>query len=181
MYRRLGVHPGADLALPLAATLAEFPMGRATAAMDVLRDAHLVEMPTADRFRPHDLVRRHMAAVEPGDTGRPLAGAALPVTGPCPEGEPGEGGPDVKGKTQRTLRMCRSPQNILCNPDGLVFPRLGDIHATAVVRCPVGGFQSPTRFSALRTSRLGRTSKASANSHIVRRLGEFLPRSNKET
>ena len=62
VYRRLGLHPGRDISAPAVAALAGIGLAEASEAVDVLHDAHLVEMPVSDRFRLHDLIREHTLA-----------------------------------------------------------------------------------------------------------------------
>jgi tetratricopeptide (TPR) repeat protein len=71
VYRRLGLHPGRDLTAPAVAALADIGLTEATEALDGLHDAHLVEMPTSDRFRLHDLIREHTLACVVRDESEP--------------------------------------------------------------------------------------------------------------
>ncbi|HYH32553.1 MAG TPA: tetratricopeptide repeat protein [Pseudonocardia sp.] len=69
-YRLLGLHPGADLDTHAAAALIDADSRDAGRAIEHLVDAHLLQEPTAGRFRFHDLVRDHAVAAaarhEPG-------------------------------------------------------------------------------------------------------------------
>ncbi|GAB7045969.1 ATP-binding protein [Catenuloplanes indicus] len=60
-YRALGAHPGAECGVPAVAAMLEVAEPEAAALLDRLVDASLVDEagPDGDRFRPHDLVRRH--------------------------------------------------------------------------------------------------------------------------
>jgi tetratricopeptide (TPR) repeat protein len=71
IYRRLGLHPGRDITAPAVAALADVGLAEATEALEVLHDAHLVEMPTSDRFRLHDLIRDHTLACAVRDEPEP--------------------------------------------------------------------------------------------------------------
>ncbi len=57
LFRLLGMHPGPDLAVPAAASLAGVPVGRARAELADLARAHLVEEYAPGRFACHDLLR----------------------------------------------------------------------------------------------------------------------------
>jgi tetratricopeptide (TPR) repeat protein len=57
LFRLLGMHPGPDLAVPAAASLAGVPVGRARAVLAELARAHLVEEYAPGRFACHDLLR----------------------------------------------------------------------------------------------------------------------------
>ncbi|MEY9966922.1 DNA-binding SARP family transcriptional activator/tetratricopeptide (TPR) repeat protein [Streptacidiphilus sp. MAP12-16] len=61
MFRLLGIHPGPDISLPAAASLAGLPMHRARGALDRLTSAHLLTEHTMDRFAFHDLLRVYAA------------------------------------------------------------------------------------------------------------------------
>ncbi|MGW4566603.1 ATP-binding protein [Streptomyces sp. NPDC004561] len=66
LFRMLGLLPGASFDEYLVAALADVPLGAARAMLEDLLDAHLVQQPTADRYRLHDLVhqRARRAAAE---------------------------------------------------------------------------------------------------------------------
>ena len=77
MFRLLGRVPGPDIDAYGAAAVAGIPLGNARSLLDDLVDAHLLQEPTAGRFRQHDLVRGHArelaAAEEPDDELRAAA------------------------------------------------------------------------------------------------------------
>ncbi|WP_433171606.1 tetratricopeptide repeat protein [Actinoallomurus sp. CA-150999] len=58
-YRLLGLHPGPDFALSLAAAVTGFGDERTARVLDVLLDANLIQEHADHRFRFHDLVRLH--------------------------------------------------------------------------------------------------------------------------
>ena len=63
-FRLLGLHPGEDFDAYSTAALAGIDPGEAQPLLDELVDEHLLTMYTADRYRPHDLIReyaRHLA------------------------------------------------------------------------------------------------------------------------
>ncbi|MEV7519733.1 tetratricopeptide repeat protein [Streptomyces sp. NPDC091371] len=69
LYRLLGLLPGGTFDEYLVAALADLPLGSARALLEDLLDAHLVQQPTADRYRLHDLVHQHARrACEEQDT-----------------------------------------------------------------------------------------------------------------
>ncbi|NUW37426.1 tetratricopeptide repeat protein [Nonomuraea sp. SMC257] len=59
LFRLLGLLPGASFDEYLAAALADIPLRTARAMLEDLLDAHLVQQPTPDRYRLHDLVHQH--------------------------------------------------------------------------------------------------------------------------
>jgi len=59
LFRLLGVHPGPDISLPAAASLAGVPLREARSAMAELARAHLVTEHVPGRFESHDLVRAY--------------------------------------------------------------------------------------------------------------------------
>ncbi|MBP2327011.1 DNA-binding SARP family transcriptional activator/Tfp pilus assembly protein PilF [Kibdelosporangium banguiense] len=63
MYGLLGLHPGPDLDLHAAAALTGKSLRYTGNLLDSLVDAHLVQEPVARRYRFHDLLRAHAAAV----------------------------------------------------------------------------------------------------------------------
>ena len=77
MYRRLGLHPGVDLAAPAAAVLAGIPLTETTALLDQLQDAYLLTGDEESRLRPHDLVRDHMRACAAAYVTEPLREDAI--------------------------------------------------------------------------------------------------------
>jgi DNA-binding SARP family transcriptional activator/tetratricopeptide (TPR) repeat protein len=63
VYRLLGLHPGSDLDTLAAAALADLPVQDAGDLLDHLIDAHLLTEPVPGRYRFHDLIRAHAAAM----------------------------------------------------------------------------------------------------------------------
>ncbi len=59
LFRLLGLLPGGSFDEYLAAALADVPLHSAQAMLEDLVDAHLVQQPTAGRYRLHDLVHQH--------------------------------------------------------------------------------------------------------------------------
>ncbi|MDT0446355.1 ATP-binding protein [Streptomyces johnsoniae] len=59
LFRMLGLLPGASFDEYVAAALAEVPLHSARTMLEELLDAHLVQQPTAGRYRLHDLVHQH--------------------------------------------------------------------------------------------------------------------------
>ncbi|WP_329379279.1 tetratricopeptide repeat protein [Streptomyces sp. NBC_01351] len=59
LFRLLGLLPGGTFDEYVVAALADLPLGSARAMLEDLLDAHLVQQPTADRYRLHDLVHQH--------------------------------------------------------------------------------------------------------------------------
>ncbi|MEJ3741880.1 tetratricopeptide repeat protein [Actinomycetes bacterium KLBMP 9797] len=59
MFRLLGVHPGPDITVPAAASLAGVPRWQADAALTELARAHLLTAPRPGRFAFHDLLRAY--------------------------------------------------------------------------------------------------------------------------
>jgi len=57
MFRLLALHPGPDVALPAAASLAAIPATQARQALDELTDAHMLVEHVPGRFGCHDLLR----------------------------------------------------------------------------------------------------------------------------
>jgi DNA-binding SARP family transcriptional activator/tetratricopeptide (TPR) repeat protein len=77
MFRRLGAHPGPDLGLPAAASLAGAPATTVRVRLRELANAHLVAEHRPGRYRMHDLVRLFAAeAAGEAGTGEGSAGAA---------------------------------------------------------------------------------------------------------
>ncbi|WP_433528568.1 BTAD domain-containing putative transcriptional regulator [Micromonospora sp. CA-263727] len=61
MFRLLGLHPGPDLSLPAAASLAGLPPADTRRALAELTGTHLVTELTPDRYGMHDLLRAYAA------------------------------------------------------------------------------------------------------------------------
>ncbi|GAA4879612.1 tetratricopeptide repeat protein [Kitasatospora terrestris] len=59
LFRLLGLLPGGTFDEYLAAALADLPLRTTRAILEDLLDAHLVQQPTAGRYRLHDLVQQH--------------------------------------------------------------------------------------------------------------------------
>jgi len=59
LFRLLGLHPGADIALPAAASLAAIPPDRARALLAELARAHLLAEHAPGRYAFHDLLRAY--------------------------------------------------------------------------------------------------------------------------
>lgn len=57
LFRLIGVHPGPDVSVGAAASLAGIPTGRARQALTELAQAHLVAEPVPGRHACHDLLR----------------------------------------------------------------------------------------------------------------------------
>lgn len=81
MFRLLGVHPGPDISVPAAASLAAVTTGRARAAIAELQRAHLLTDHVPSRYSFHDLLRayaRERARVDEPEPARTAAvGRAL--------------------------------------------------------------------------------------------------------
>ncbi len=61
MFRLLGMHPGPDITIPAAASLAGLPLDRAALAITELCDEHLLTEYAPGRFVLHDLLRSYSA------------------------------------------------------------------------------------------------------------------------
>jgi DNA-binding SARP family transcriptional activator len=61
LFRMLGLHPGPDISLAAAASLACVPAGRARTLLDELSRAHLLTEHSPGRFTFHDLLRAYAA------------------------------------------------------------------------------------------------------------------------
>ena len=59
MFRRLGLHPGPDIAAPAAAAVAGFPVAQARTLLTELARSHLVTEHSPGRFAFHDLLRAY--------------------------------------------------------------------------------------------------------------------------
>lgn len=80
MFRLLGSVPGQDISAPAAASLAGVPAHRATALLDRLAAAHLIDDHAPGRYQFHDLLRlyaRQRAAEEDSEPDRCAALARL--------------------------------------------------------------------------------------------------------
>jgi len=61
LFRLLGLHPGPDIDPYAASALAAVSPSRAEDLLEDLVDAHLIQQPTAGRYRFHDLLRTYAA------------------------------------------------------------------------------------------------------------------------
>jgi tetratricopeptide (TPR) repeat protein/transcriptional regulator with XRE-family HTH domain len=59
LFRRLGLHPGADIDAYAAAALDDAGLGAARRGLEALYDQCLLTEPAAGRYRMHDLIREH--------------------------------------------------------------------------------------------------------------------------
>ena len=76
MFRLLGLHPGPDITVPAAASLAGLPLDEAAAAMRELIGAQLIAEPAPGRFALHDLLRAYAAELAGADEPGPECAAA---------------------------------------------------------------------------------------------------------
>ncbi|TWP54358.1 hypothetical protein FKR81_02080 [Lentzea tibetensis] len=64
VFRMIGLHPGPDVTVSVAAALTALPLRRVEAALDALVEANLLQQSGAlDRFRFHDLLREFAVAL----------------------------------------------------------------------------------------------------------------------
>jgi tetratricopeptide (TPR) repeat protein/transcriptional regulator with XRE-family HTH domain len=77
MFRLLGVHPGPDIGIPAAASLAAVPAERAHALLTDLADLHLVVEHAPGRFAFHDLLRAYAAELAEPPERRAALGRVL--------------------------------------------------------------------------------------------------------
>ncbi|MCP2203396.1 tetratricopeptide repeat protein [Lentzea flava] len=61
LFRLLGLHPGPDFGVPVAAVLADVPLPQAKRLLQSLAGAHLVQASGAGRYRFHDVLRLYAA------------------------------------------------------------------------------------------------------------------------
>jgi tetratricopeptide (TPR) repeat protein len=59
LFRLLGLHPGPDISVPAAASLAALPIGDVRRLLNQLAGAHLIHEPTPGRYTFHDLLRTY--------------------------------------------------------------------------------------------------------------------------
>ena len=84
LFRRLGLHPGAEIDGYAAAALDGTGLAAARRGLEALYDQYLLAEPAAGRYRMHDLIREHARALAarvdrgPGPGHRTAAGV-LPV------------------------------------------------------------------------------------------------------
>jgi DNA-binding SARP family transcriptional activator/tetratricopeptide (TPR) repeat protein len=77
LFRLLGVHPGQDVALPAAASLASIEPEQARLLLAELTRAHLIAEHAPGRFALHDLLRAYAAELVDGCESEEARGAAL--------------------------------------------------------------------------------------------------------
>ncbi|SDY41338.1 Predicted ATPase [Micromonospora pattaloongensis] len=81
LFRTLGLHPGPDVTVAAAASLAGVPVRQVRPALAELARAHLVSAPHRDRYRTHDLLRAYAMelarATDPGARRRMAQGRLL--------------------------------------------------------------------------------------------------------
>jgi len=81
LFRRLGLHPGADIDAYAAAALDGTDLGGARRDLEVLYDQYLIAEPTQGRYRLHDLIREHARALadrlDPGEDRNQATGRLL--------------------------------------------------------------------------------------------------------
>lgn len=77
VFRRLGLHPGADISLHAAATLAGTTPTETRRLMDRLTAVHMIEPITRDRYRFHDLLRAYAVTLAAQDSDSAAARTAL--------------------------------------------------------------------------------------------------------
>jgi tetratricopeptide (TPR) repeat protein/transcriptional regulator with XRE-family HTH domain len=63
LFRRLGLHPGADIDGYAAAALDDTGLGAARRGLEALYDQYLLTEPARGRYRMHDLIREHARAL----------------------------------------------------------------------------------------------------------------------
>ena len=63
LFRRIGLHPGADVDAYAAAALDGSSLSGARQGLEALYDQYLLTEPTQGRYRPHDLIREHARAL----------------------------------------------------------------------------------------------------------------------
>ena len=61
LFRRLGLHPGPDISVPVAALLGDLSLETAGSLLRLLAEAHLIEPGRLGRYRMHDLLRDYAA------------------------------------------------------------------------------------------------------------------------
>ena len=67
LFRRLGLHPGADIDAYAAAALDDADLGAVRRSLGDLHDQNLIGEPARGRYRFHDLLRGHARALAAGD------------------------------------------------------------------------------------------------------------------
>ena len=77
MFRLLGLHPGPDISLAAAASLAAAPLSRARVLLDELTQAHLAAEHAPGRYTCHDLLRAYAAEQALADDSQDARDAAV--------------------------------------------------------------------------------------------------------
>jgi tetratricopeptide (TPR) repeat protein/transcriptional regulator with XRE-family HTH domain len=77
MFRRLGLHPGADIDVYAAAALAGSGRAAAGRALSGLYDQHLITEHVPGRYRMHDLLRAHARSLAASDNPAAAEAAAI--------------------------------------------------------------------------------------------------------
>jgi DNA-binding SARP family transcriptional activator len=77
LFRLLGLHPGPDIAVPAAASLAAITPDRARGLLTELTGAHLLAEPSPGRYALHDLLRAYAAEQALAHDGQAVRDAAL--------------------------------------------------------------------------------------------------------
>jgi tetratricopeptide (TPR) repeat protein/DNA-binding XRE family transcriptional regulator len=67
LFRRLGLHPGADVDAHAAAALDDIDVPAARRHLEALYDQHLLTEPARGRYRMHDLIREHARVLAAND------------------------------------------------------------------------------------------------------------------
>ncbi len=67
MFRRIGLHPGADIDTHAAAALDDTELGQARRDIEALYDQHLLTELAHGRYRMHDLIRQHARLLAEAD------------------------------------------------------------------------------------------------------------------
>ncbi|MFL6142847.1 MAG: ATP-binding protein [Labedaea sp.] len=118
LFRLLGLHPGPDISVDLAAALAGRAPPETKKTLDALVNAHLLTQPESrSRFRFHDLVRAYAAEC-----------AAAPDCGP--------------ESSSAELRMLSYYLHTAANADGAVFP-----YRPRIEVLPLASRTTPTQFA----------------------------------
>jgi DNA-binding SARP family transcriptional activator/tetratricopeptide (TPR) repeat protein/DNA-binding XRE family transcriptional regulator len=73
LFRLLGLHPGPDVDVRAAAALADLDIAGADEVLAELVDTHLIEEPSAGRYRLHDLIRDYAAGLAADEPERDAA------------------------------------------------------------------------------------------------------------
>jgi tetratricopeptide (TPR) repeat protein len=67
LFRRLGLHPGADIDTYAAAALGDVSLATAERSIEALYHQHLLDEPVRGRYRFHDLIRQYARALAAAD------------------------------------------------------------------------------------------------------------------